>query len=103
MDKISIIFNYKGTKTIMHCTSLEKFKNICERFASKAQEDISKIFFLYNGNLIKEDLNFKEQANEIDKLSNTMNIIVYEINKTIVKEKYIYSEEIVCPECLDKI
>ena len=74
-------------------------KIICERFTLQIKENIKKLYFKYEGNLINEDLKFEEQINETDRELCCMNIIVeekmIEINqnkkseeiKDILKEK----------------
>ena len=83
-------FNYKGNNTIIQCNSNEKMKDICKRFITKVGIDINKVYFLYNGNKIKEELTFEENLNIDDKKRNKMNIIVNiidneEENKLIIK------------------
>ena len=59
MSEAIVIFNFKGEKTIIKCSTLEKLKNICERYASQIKENTDKICFKYNGNLINEETKFK--------------------------------------------
>ena len=81
-------------------------KDICNKYAIKISKDISEIVFLYNGNQLKEDLTFIEQANKYDKERNKMTILVTEIDSeatTKEKEKIKHAKDILCPECGDPI
>ena len=94
MSQALVIYNYKNKRSSLSCTTFEKMINICERIASKIQEDLNKLDFIYNGALINRDLKFEEQVNEIDKIDYNMNLIV------VNKREY---EEIICPECNENL
>ena len=96
-----IIFKHKGKETLIQCNINDKMKEIIQKYISKI--DNNNFFFLYNGKRINEELKFIEQANELDIKRKKMNILVYEINKTIVKENKIISKEFICPECNENI
>ena len=72
MEKV--IFNYNGIETEIQCKINDKINNIIKRYVSKIGIDISKLFFIYNGNIIDDNLNLNEIINEIDKRRNIMNI-----------------------------
>ena len=103
MSQASMIFNFRGEKIIINCTTTEKMRSICGRFASQINEDITNLFFKYNGNLINEELKFEEQANEKDKQLNSMNIIVEKENKSIINEKNVKLEENNNPDKIEDI
>ena len=75
-----VVFNFKGVLNIIQCQPDSKMKDICNKYAIKISKDISEIVFLYNGNQLKEDLTFIEQANKMDKERNKMTILVTEID-----------------------
>ena len=54
-------------------------EEICQSYGTKAQIDISKHVFLYNGNKINMEFSYEKQANDTDKTRNQMNILVSEI------------------------
>ena len=92
-------FIYNGAQTIIQCKADDIMKEICKMFAIKSQmENEKNLIFLYDGNIIKENLTFIEQANNSDKERNKMSVIVFKDVKdehdTITKLK-----QIVCPEC----
>ena len=92
-----IIFNFKGVQTIIQCQDDSRLKDICNNyFENIMHKKMTEITFLYNGNQIKEDLTFIQQANKFDKERKKMEILVKEINN---ERKIKYINEILCPEC----
>ena len=81
-----VIFNYKGIETIIQCNINDKIKDIYKRYETKIGIDISKLFFIYNGNQIKDNLTLNEIINEEDKRRNIINILVNENNEIIINE-----------------
>ena len=64
-------FLYKGTETMVQCQENEKMREICNKFGNKIKEiDIKNIYFMYNGNIIDLELEYKDIINEIDKEKN---------------------------------
>ena len=96
-------FNYKGVETEIQCNINDKIKEIIKRYVNKVGIDISKVYFIYNGNKIDDNLNLNEIINEEDKRRKIMNILVNENNKTIIKENIIKSKEVICPKCNENI
>ena len=91
-----VIFNYKGKEETIECSKDEKMKDICQRFSLKSEIDINKIYFIYNGNRINEEIYYIQLINEEDRNKNIMNILVYD-------ENIYQSNEIICPECKESI
>ena len=94
-------FNYEGTTINIQCTHEEKMEEIIKRFASKVGKKEQDLYFLYGGNIIKEDLTFISQVNESDKKRNKMCILVQnksqdekDDEESLIKSKYI-----ICPTC----
>ena len=98
-----IIFNYKGQETIIPCSKTEKMSDMCLRYVSKIQIDKNKIYFIYNGNIINQELIYEEISNEEDKKRNIINVLVEEINKTVINNNIIKSKDIICPQCKEEI
>ena len=86
MEKV--IFIYKEIETIIQCNINDKIKDIYKRYETKIGIDISKLYFIYNGNQINNNLALNEKINEEDKRRNIINILVNENNETIKKDKY---------------
>ena len=80
MSEVKIIFAFKGMKTIIKCDKVEKMRNIIKRYGTVVEIDINKIYLVYNGKKVNEELSFEEIANKQDKKMNMMNIIIYEKN-----------------------
>ena len=104
MVEVEFIFN--GIKTIIQCNLYDKMKDILNKYSIKIQKDIKLLYIIYDSNIINEELmekEFMEIANNIDKERKKMNILVYEINTNIERDKRILSKEIICPECKENI
>ena len=95
-----VLFIFEGREIIIQCDTNDRMKDIINKCVTKIGND--NLYFIYNGQKLNEELKFNEQANEIDKERNKMNILVYENNKTI-KENKIISKEFICPECDNNI
>ena len=81
-----ITFFYNSQEPIpLTANEKDKMKSVFESFAEKAEKDISKIFFLYDGNYFSyESIKSKKVidfANEKDKKANEMSINVTDSNK----------------------
>ena len=79
------IFNYEGNNTVIQCETKEKMKDIIDRFLIKLENKENNLYYLYNGTKINYELTFYEQANDIDKKRNKMNILVTKMKKIIMK------------------
>ena len=98
-----IIFTFKGDKTIIQCTNEEKMKDIFEKYATKINIDIKSVFFLYNGDYIKEELTFKDLTNNEEGKALKINILVFEkyAIESNENEGIIRPKDIICPKCND--
>ena len=76
-------------------------EDICYKYASFINIKPEKLFFLYEGKLINNQLTFNEQAKEPDKKTSKMNILVYQNEHYNYNEtkKYENSKDIICPKC----
>ena len=99
-------FNYKGKVTSILCSENEKMEEICKRFATKIQTDITNLIFLYSGNTINLHNSLSQIMNNIDKQRKVVSILVNTIN-TITKTKtitnLIKSDIPICPKCSETI
>ena len=106
MSEAKIIFAFNGSKTTILCKTNDKMRHIFEKFSQKIDGNIgiNKLYFLYNGTKINEELKFEEIINNEDKMNKRMDIVVYDIDKYIFEnDKIIKSEEIICQECKEKV
>ena len=93
MTQAKVIFNFEGIDVTIQCLTNEKMKDICQRYLNKIGKSINELIFLYGGNQLNYNINFKEQANVIDRERNIMKVLVYK------KEQ----NENICPKCGEKI
>ena len=98
-----VVFNFKGVETTIQCNINDKMKEIKNKFITKTQNEENKIYFLYNGDKINEELSFSQQANELDNQTKKMKILVYEKVENKENKKEIKSKEIICPDCGENI
>ena len=96
-----VIFLYKGNKTLIQSDENKNMKDICIKFSTKLNIDINKIYFLYNGDKLNEELKLIDITKGIDKKE--IIILVNDINEIIKKENIISSKEIICPICKENI
>jgi hypothetical protein len=104
MAEVEFIFN--SIKTVIQCNIKDKMKDIIKKYGIKLGKEIESLYIIYDSNIINEELmekEFIEIANNIDKERKKMNILVYEINTNIERDKRILSKEIICPECKENI
>ena len=87
MSKVNIVFNYKGEKYTIECNTFDKINEICKRFSITIKKDITELCFAYNDKVISMDLKNEKKINELNEISNNMEIKVNEINRDKDKEK----------------
>ena len=76
MSEANIIFNLAGVHLTIKCITEEKRKDICEQYSNKIDKNINSHLFLYEGNKVNFESNFKELANLIDLNNQEMKILV---------------------------
>ena len=98
---VEVIFNYEGINTIIQCNINDKMKDIINRFLIKIRknENDNNLLYIYGANIINYELTFIQQANELDKNRNKMNILVKSNDNNNKEIKEIISKDIICPEC----
>ena len=100
MNKVD--FNYNGSTFIIQCNNDDKMK-IVNKFLTKCEKNKKNIFFLYNGQILNEELVFNRCANNLDKSRNYMNVLV--IEQQYVDDdsnKFKKSDYIICPKCNER-
>jgi len=93
------IFYFEGKKIKILCDTHITMKEICQKCSNKIKKDIDKLIFLYNGKQIQQNLLFEQQIDLKDQKSNIMNILVENIEKTVIQDIFVKSNEIICPNC----
>ena len=93
-------FIYKTQNYIIQCQKKEVFKNICQKFANKANVNLSSAYFLYDSTLINLQLTFEQIVKGGDKKDNKMTVLV-ELNEdgNYQNKNVTISKEIICPTC----
>ena len=102
MTQIEIEFNYEGNIINIQSNTDEKIEDIINKFSNKIGKKKEQLYFLYNGQILQENSNFKTQANENDIKRNKMTVLVnenLEENSDEELDSLIKSKYIICPEC----
>ena len=98
-----IFFNYEGNVTMIQSNLNDKMKNVIDKYISKIGKNANNLIFLYDGQIVNEDLSFQKQASNLDLSKEKMNILVLDVNQDNEKESIILSNELICPECRENI
>ena len=97
MNKVD--FTYNDNKYYIQCNNEDKMKDILNKFLNKAGKNKNSLFFLYNGQIINEELIFSKCANSLDRSRNYMNVLVLECQDLNEENNLIKSNYIICPKC----
>ena len=89
MSEAKVVFTLKDVELSIQCSTWDKMKDICQKYAAKIETNFNSLIFLYGGNQLNFNLNFKDQANILDKISKEMHVLVYK------NENHVF----ICPEC----
>ena len=92
MQKANVSFDFEGRIVKIQCSTDDKMKDICQKYANKIERNVNSLIFLYGGSNLNYQLSFKEQANIIDKERNEMSVLVYK-----------NENDLSCPKCGEKI
>ena len=76
MAESKVIFSLDGNDLTIQCSSMDKMKDICQKYALQLDKNIDSFLFLYGENQVNFDLSFKDQINSLDKENNHMKIVV---------------------------
>jgi len=88
-----IIFNYDGKDVVIQCSFDEKMKDIYQKYCSKQYIDITKVYFVYNGNIIDEETICNKIINEEDRNRNAMNILVNDNDDETIIKKILFNQK----------
>ena len=105
-----VIFSYQGQRYLIQCKQNDTLKEIIQKFLTKSSLEKEKIYLLYSGESLKEELTFEQAINSTDKASNKMNILVGSIDdenqesddKESNTKNMVKSNIIICPKCQEK-
>ena len=93
-EEAKIIFSFNGIEVHIQCTLEDKINDICKKYATKIDNNINSLLFLYGGNQMNMELKFKEQASSMDINNKEMNVLVYKNEN---------DDDFICPHCNKKI
>ena len=107
--KLSFYLN--NCKESIICNTDEYMKDIFKKYANKKETNISKLFFLYNGTIINEELKLEEiikkkvnlgKKGKKYKVKEEIKILVYEYEDNDTNENTLkQSKYIICPICTE--
>jgi len=97
MTEVNLIFLYKGQNIEIQAKREQYMKDIFSSLHKKISKEVNNLFFLYNGQIINENLKL-EQINNKD---NRIAILVQELDKEDTQKEEDNSEQknILCPIC----
>ena len=98
---VEIIFNYNQVDTIIQANLNDSFDKIIQKFINKSQLDINSIYFVSNGQKLRNNEKISNIINESEKLYKRKIILVLSINSTINDDNtnMTKSKDIICPIC----
>ena len=103
---VEIEFIYNQIKIILQCNLNDKMKDIFHKFTTKLDNKQNEIYFLYNGSIIEEELTLNEIINSEDNQKNKIQILVNDINNKDESDEIEClkpSKNIICPNCKENI
>ena len=103
------IFSYQGQKYLIQCNLSDTMKEIVQKFLTKSSLDKEKIYLLYNGTSLKEELTLEQTLSNEDKENNKMHILVETIDESGPDnddkesgKNMVKSKNIICPKCQER-
>jgi hypothetical protein len=60
-------FNYNNENTIIQCNDDDTMKSIINKYLIKCDKTNQNLYFLYNGQILNEELTFNKCANNLDR------------------------------------
>ena len=89
----TVEFYYQNIRIFIYCREDEKMITICHNYCFKIQLDFNLVDFFYDGKKVNFELTFSEQANEKDKLSQKMKIVVIEKSQIKTQRWFVLNVE----------
>ena len=98
MSKLyNLDFSFRGNHEIMKFSKDDFMLKVFKEYASKINQDIKNLFFLYNGDMISPE----KQVSDLDfQKSDTATILVFELEEeNEIEEVLKTSRDVICPIC----
>ena len=93
-----IIFNYCQNEYIIECKENDNMKNIFNNFSHKINKELDKIYFLYNGEIIKDyDITFNQMLKCYEIGTKEIFILVENLDDSFLIDPVKTNEEIYIP------
>ena len=92
-------FNYNNENTIIQCNDDDTMKSIINKYLIKCDKTNQNLYFLYNGQILNEELTFNKCANNLDRSRKKINLIVLESQGEYDDSQMKKSKYIICPQC----
>ena len=95
-DSVKIFFTFNGEQKEVEGKKDEFMFSVYTRYVKMIGQEIEKVFFLYNGDLINPEKNLKD----ICENKNEIKMLVYEFDIDDKQEEILkQSKDIICPIC----
>ena len=98
MSKLyNLDLSFGGNHEIMKFSKDDFMLKVFKEYASKINQDIKNLFFLYNGDMISPE----KQVSDLDfQKSDTATILVFELEEeNEIEEVLKISRDVICPKC----
>ena len=104
-DFYLVEFIYEGVTSSQQCNANDKMENIINKYLSKIEvKDKNSMYFLFSGNVVKEELTLKELIGKNISNAKKFQILVYSNGQDPSPDVFIKSKnKIICPECKEDI
>ena len=102
METIELKFILEGNLEIMKCNKNEYIKDILKKYTQKIKKDKKDLYFLLNGDIIKEQFKVNDyiENNDNEYKETILEILVFEYeNNDEFEDKIKESKYIICPKC----
>ena len=96
------IFNYEGRSTTVQCNENEKMMDICKRFCGKVGKEIDNMLFLYQGQQLDLEKQFKDMIIKGNENNNKLTILVNDNSDDKTNNTIVDSKQVICPKCEQK-
>ena len=95
-----VIFNYNQIETEIPCNKDETMQQICARYATKIEKELTSLIFMYSGKIIDLKLKFENVISDIDLKNESFKVLVKSMDETYKIDNHIIKPcQSICPKC----